>query len=87
MEQPLTIAQLDAASIAWIEREAGQTGQPVEIIIRRLIMRGIAVEQQMAQPQRFHDLDALAGTWSDAEAAEFQRATDDFSRIDPSLWL
>jgi len=50
-------------------------------------MRGIAVEQQMAQPQRFHDLDALAGTWSDAEAAEFQRATDDFSRIDPTLWL
>jgi hypothetical protein len=85
MEQPLTIAQLDAATIAWIEREAGQTGQPVDSILRRLIMRGIAVEQEMAQPQRCHDLDALAGTWSDAEAAEFQGAVADFSRVDAIL--
>jgi len=32
------------------------------------------------------DLTALAGTWSQAEAAEFEQATADFAKIDEGLW-
>jgi hypothetical protein len=38
------------------------------------------------QWRRHNDLDALAGTWSAADAAEFERATAGFDEIDPSLW-
>jgi len=28
----------------------------------------------------------LAGTWSEAEATEFEQATADFAKIDEGLW-
>jgi len=33
-----------------------------------------------------HDLDHLAGTWSDEEAAEFDAALAEQRKIDPELW-
>jgi hypothetical protein len=38
------------------------------------------------QWRRHNDLDALAGTWTAADAAEFERATADFDEIDTALW-
>lgn len=37
------------------------------------------------QWRRHDDLDALAGTWSAADAAEFERATAGFDEIDAAL--
>ena len=34
----------------------------------------------------YHDLDALAGTWSREDEEEFGRNTAPFSEIDPDLW-
>jgi len=36
--------------------------------------------------QRHHELDALAGTWSEEEAAAFTAAIEDTERIDPEMW-
>jgi hypothetical protein len=33
-----------------------------------------------------HDLDHLAGTWSDEEAAAFDAALIEQRRVDPELW-
>jgi len=33
-----------------------------------------------------HDLDALAGTWSDDEGAAFEAALAEQRRVDPELW-
>lgn len=38
------------------------------------------------RPRRYDDLNDLAGTWSVAEAAEFDLAVAPFNRIDPELW-
>ena len=38
------------------------------------------------KPRRYDDLDALAGTWSVAEAHEFDAAIADFAVIDDELW-
>ena len=38
------------------------------------------------KPRRYDDLDDLAGTWSAAEAAEFDAAVRDFGKIDAELW-
>ena len=86
MDQPLTIAELDNTATEWIEQEAQRTGMPVEVIVRQLIYRGLEVERQKARRQRYHDLDALAGTWSAEEAEEFNHAVADFNQIDPSIW-
>lgn len=36
--------------------------------------------------RRHDDLDHLAGTWSEEEAAAFERATAGFEEVDASLW-
>lgn len=86
MAQPFTIAQLDNTVTEWIEQEAQRTGMPVDEVVRRLIYRGLEVERQKARRQRYHDLDALAGTWGPEEADEFRHAITDLNQIDPNLW-
>lgn len=38
------------------------------------------------KPRKYHDLDTLAGTWSVAEAAEFNNTVGDYKKIDSELW-
>jgi DNA polymerase III delta subunit len=86
MSEPLTITQLDQAATEWIEQEAQRSGMPIEAVARQLIYRGLEVERQLARQQRYHDLDALAGTWDAEEADEFHNAIADLNQIDPTLW-
>lgn len=86
MGEPLTITHLDRTATEWIEQEAQRTGMPIETVARRLIYRGLEVERQQARRQRYHDLDALAGTWSTEEVDEFRHAIADLSHVDPTLW-
>jgi hypothetical protein len=39
-----------------------------------------------AENPTFHDLDFLAGTWSEADAAEFDKATASLRKVDEELW-
>jgi len=38
------------------------------------------------QFKTYHDLDHLAGTWTEEEYTEFTNATADFGKIDEELW-
>ncbi len=86
MEYTLTISHLDTATTTWIEQEALRTGTSIETIIRKLIYRGLERERHAQLQQCAHDLDALAGTWSDEEAIEFLNVLDDFQQVDRTLW-
>jgi hypothetical protein len=86
MGQSLTITELDRTATEWIEQEARRTGMPLEAVARQLIYRGLEVERQKARQQRYHDLDALAGTWNTDEADEFRSAITDLNQIDPIIW-
>jgi hypothetical protein len=35
---------------------------------------------------RYHDLDALAGTWTEEDLREFEQAIEPLTRIDEHLW-
>ena len=86
MNDPITIHHLDDASAEWIEEQASQRGVDKEEVVLQLIHRGIDVEQKKAQLPPYHDLDPLAGTWSEEEAAEFDEATASFRQVDAELW-
>lgn len=86
VNEPITIHSLDEASAEWIEEEASRRGVEREILVLQLIHEGIDLEQRKAQLPTYHDLDSLAGTWSEEEADEFDRATAFFSQIDEELW-
>jgi len=36
--------------------------------------------------EKYHDLDILAGTWSDEETEEFLHSISDFGEVDNMLW-
>lgn len=86
MEQALVIGPLDDTTTQWIEQEAQRTGKTIEAVVLELIYRGLAVEREREHQARYHDLDALAGTWSVEEADEFLQATADLAQIDAALW-
>jgi len=86
VNEPITIRHLDDASAEWIEEQATQRGVDKETFVVELIQRGIDLEQRKGQLPTYHDLDALAGTWSEEDAAEFDRATASFRQIDEELW-
>jgi hypothetical protein len=59
--------------------EAKRRGMSPEALAEALI-------QQSLSGQKFHDLDYLAGTWSEEDARNFQNNTATFETIDETLW-
>lgn len=86
MATDITIQNLDDATAEWIDREARRRGVSVESLALELIRRGISIDEQSSQLQTYHDLDSLAGTWSEEQEKEFLSAIADFGRVDEKLW-
>ena len=68
-----------------IEEEAAASGAShAKTVIRLLrVATGLVAPHS---PARYDDLDDLAGTWSQEEAAEFERILAEQRGIDPELW-
>jgi hypothetical protein len=60
--------------MSWLTEEAGRRGVSVESIAGQLLQRGLEWERCRAGLPTYHDLDALAGTWSEDDAAAFLHA-------------
>ena len=46
----------------------------------------VAWERRRAALPTYHELDTLAGTWGEVEAAAFLQAVANFEHVDPALW-
>ena len=86
MNEPITIQHLDDATAEWIEEQATQRGTDKETVVLQLIQRGLDLEQKKTALPKYHDLDTLAGTWSEQEATEFDRTTASLRQVDEELW-
>jgi plasmid stability protein len=71
---------LDSATLSRLRAQARRRG----ISVNRLIVETLRTRN--AGAETFDDLDALAGTWSKAQAEEFTAAVAPFSEIDAALW-
>jgi hypothetical protein len=87
MPRSIMIHDVDDATATWLIEEAGRRGVSVETVAGLLLRRGLEWERRQAELQTYHDLDALAGTWSKAEATAFLQAIADFKQVDQALWL
>jgi nitronate monooxygenase len=56
-----------------------------EIISVKELKEGLKLEKKPRMVV-YHDLDHLAGTWSDKDYSEFQKKVADFEKIDKDLW-
>lgn len=82
----ITLKGLDKATAAWLREEAAKQGKSVEAVVLQLVRTTMKAMLDPSPSQAYHDLDALAGTWTDKEADDFLKATEDFNRIDETLW-
>jgi hypothetical protein len=85
----ITINDVDAITLQRLETEARRRGVDVSTLARDVLRQSVppseaAPPSPAAAPH--HDLDALAGTWSDADTREFEAAVEGFAHIDPELW-
>lgn len=68
-----------------IQRRADTDGLSLNKTVIRMLEE--AAGQRPATVRELHDdLDHLAGTWSDEEAAAFESALVEQRRVDPELW-
>lgn len=69
-----------------LKAEAAQRGTSVNALILQLIRAGIGIKAPATKRHEYHDLDQLAGTWTEEDAAEFARTVSDFEQVDKELW-
>lgn len=82
----ITLRNLPPELARHIEHEAAESGLSLNRTVIRLLEKGAGIQGGKPEATVYHDLDHLAGSWSDEEAAEFDRALDAQRRIDPELW-
>ena len=68
-----------------IEERAHAKGLSLAKTVLALLEESTGIRKP-TQPALHHDLDALAGTWTEDEAAAFEAALQDQRKIDPELW-
>jgi hypothetical protein len=81
----MSIRGLDDQMLAQLKNQASQEGCSLNSLVLRLL-QGSGKPAQTNALKKFDDLDALAGTWSDDDAADFAHHAAAFSEIDPAQW-
>ena len=83
----LTIRGFDEELERRIRQLASREGISLNRAVPRLLRRGAGLGESYDKPETVGDsLDHLIGTWTAEEAAEIDRALEDFSRIDEETW-
>ena len=82
----ITIDNLDAEVLERLRAEADRRGMDISAVVKELLKDGLRPIPTNTPARLHHDLDALAGTWSDEAAEAFLSAVADFEQIDEELW-
>ena len=81
----ITIRGIDVELDRLIKSQAQQTNLSVNQWILRTLKKVTGTEKA-PMFQEHHDLDALAGGWSEEEIKAFQKNIEIFERIDEEAW-
>jgi plasmid stability protein len=81
----ITLRNLPDTLSRLIRRKAATEGISLNRAVIRVLEDSLGLGQALPEP-RHHELDPLAGSWSDAEAQAFDRTLGAQRAIDPELW-
>ena len=82
----ISVRGLDDETVSRLKAEAVRRGMSVNALAVRLLRTGVGLRPEGPRIPKHHDLDRLAGTWSEEEYREFIESQRDFSAIDEELW-
>jgi len=69
-----------------VEKRAARAGVSLNRAVVELLEEATGHARTRQRGPRYHDLDALAGTWSEEEAREFDASLAEQRTIDPDVW-
>lgn len=81
----ITLRNLPPKLTRYLEEEATANRSSLNKTVIRLLLKATGLGEDAKQAE-FHDLDDLAGTWSDAEADAFDKSLAEQRHIDPEVW-
>lgn len=82
----ITIRNLPAELARVIVLKSKQEGTSLNKTVIRLLEASVAAPSRDGRRELYRDLDALAGSWAEDEAAAFDQALSEQRHIDPELW-
>ena len=82
----LTVRGVDEKLHQTLQNKANQQGVSMNRYVLHLIKESVGLAAGSLPEQEFDDLDALAGTWTEAEFAEFANNLDAQRQIDAEMW-
>ena len=81
----MTLRGIDERIAAVLKEKARKEGSSVNALMLRLLKESLGIDKKK-RGVVYDDLDHLAGTWSKKDAAEFERATSVFEKVDEEMW-
>lgn len=81
----MTLRGIDEPLAQTLKELARNQGVSLNTLALRLIREATGIDKRK-RTLEYHDLDALAGTWSDKDELEFRNATQPFAVIDVEMW-
>lgn len=81
----MTLRGIDDDISGALKEKARQEDSSVNAIMLKILREALGIEKKK-RGAVYHDLDHLAGTWSEQDAAEFESATAIFEKVDEYMW-
>ena len=81
----LSIRNVENETAELLKQKARMHNKSVNKIILEILDNSLGVKKSK-RTKKYHDLDNLAGTWTEKELKDFEKNTETFSSIDRELW-
>jgi len=81
----LSLRGIDDELADALKKKAQRTGTSINRTVLNLIRKSIGLDKKKLT-RVYHDLDELAGTWSENDEREFETKTQFFHKIDEEIW-
>jgi plasmid stability protein len=81
----MTLRGIDEKTAEALKERATREGTSVNAVTLRILRESLGLDKRKRNVI-YNDLDHLAGTWSREEAAEFERNTAFFEKVDEEIW-
>ena len=82
----LTIRGVDEKLERALKEKAQQEHMSMNKLVIRILQDNLVRDKKSEILKTYDDLDHFAGTWSDAEAREFEEYITPFEQIDEEMW-
>lgn len=81
----MTVRGIDDEVAKLLKDQANSEGISVNALMLKMVKESLGIEKKRRR-KIYHDLDHLAGTWSEKDLKEFQKNVEDLEKVDKEIW-